>query len=400
MASCGGLLSSCGGALSDQLFVSPVRVLPDKPFVVRLEGLSSGQRAVLSASMRDEEGSEWSSSAIFKADEQGLVDTSEQAPVSGSYNVKDPMGLVWSMMGSSRLFIPPLRPEAVRVSAEVGDKKGDIEVERYLLGGEIEGDEVRERGLVGRFFSPAGEEPAPGVLVVGGSEGGLAQYVLREAALLAAHGYCALALAYFGTEDLPERLVEIPLEYFERAIEWLGEQKSVRDDRLGMVGHSRGGELALILGSRYPKLKAILNYVGGGVVFGTPAADTPAWTYRGEPLRRLQFPKDGSEPPQKDIEKAAIPVERIDGPVLLIAAGDDQLAPSERLSRIAYERLQRNDRPYEDELVVYPSAGHIIQAPYVPAPPAYGGDPKSNQRANEDSWHKELDLLDAALRRA
>ena len=70
--------------------------------------------------------------------------------------------------------------------------------------------------------------------------------------------------------------------------------------------------------------------------------------------------------------------------MLLIAAGDDQLAPSERLSRIAYERLQRNDRPYEDELVVYPGAGHIIQAPYVPAPPAYGGDPKSNQRANED----------------
>ena len=124
VASCGGLLSSCGGALSDQLSVSPGRVLPDKPFVVRLEGLSSGQRAVLSASVRDEEGSEWSSSATFKADEQGLVDISEQAPVSGSYDIKDPMGLVWSMTGQSRLFVPSLRPEAVRVSAEVGQERG------------------------------------------------------------------------------------------------------------------------------------------------------------------------------------------------------------------------------------------------------------------------------------
>ena len=41
------------------------------------------------------------------------------------------------------------------------------------------------------------------------------------AAGLATHGLTALSLAYFRTEGLPPRLSVVPLEYFERALEWL-----------------------------------------------------------------------------------------------------------------------------------------------------------------------------------
>ena len=55
---------------------------------------------------------------------------------------------------------------------------------------------------------------APAVIVVGGSDGGdLYTFV---AALLAAHGMTALSLAYFGLDDLPKDLIEIPVEYFAR----------------------------------------------------------------------------------------------------------------------------------------------------------------------------------------
>src|SRR5438128_7337617 len=63
-----------------------------------------------------------------------------------------------------------------------------------------------------------------------GSSGGLPQEL---AALLASHGYAALALAYFSYEHLPAELVAIPLEYFETGMRWLHAQQGVQDDRLG-----------------------------------------------------------------------------------------------------------------------------------------------------------------------
>ena len=39
------------------------------------------------------------------------------------------------------------------------------------------------------------------------------------------------------------------------------DQPSVRGDRLGVVGTSRGGELALLLGAYYLDLEAVVSYV-------------------------------------------------------------------------------------------------------------------------------------------
>jgi dipeptidyl aminopeptidase/acylaminoacyl peptidase len=67
---------------------------------------------------------------------------------------------------------------------------------------------------------------------------------MQEAALLAGHGFAALALAYFYIGSLPDRLAGVPFEYFGGAIRWLQDQPLVRGDRLGVNGTSRGGELA------------------------------------------------------------------------------------------------------------------------------------------------------------
>lgn len=42
-----------------------------------------------------------------------------------------------------------------------------------------------------------------------------------RASLLAAHGFAVLALAYFAYEDLPDKLLEVDLEYFEEAANFL-----------------------------------------------------------------------------------------------------------------------------------------------------------------------------------
>jgi dienelactone hydrolase len=182
----------------------------------------------------------------------------------------------------------------------------------------------------------------------------------------------------------------------------LKERPEVRGDRLGVMGTSRGGELALILGANYPGLEAVVSYVGSGFVFPSPTGPEPAWTFRGKPLPSIPNPFDILQAKPEQIENAQIPVERTNGPILLISGDADQIWPSTQLSQVAMDRLQRSGRPYHDEFRHYPDAGHGIQPPYQPATPGtyyYGGDLKGNAAANEDSWQRVLRMLDERLRR-
>jgi acetyl esterase/lipase len=126
--------------------------------------------------------------------------------------------------------------------------------------------------------------------VLGGSEGGL----LGEgvAATLARRGYAALALAYFGTRSLPSELVEIPVEYFAEALRWRRLRPDEADgDRVALMGGSKGGELALLLGATYPEdIRAVVGYVPSGVVYQGVSFDPwyyvrgvrSSWTSRGK----------------------------------------------------------------------------------------------------------------------
>ena len=49
-------------------------------------------------------------------------------------------------------------------------------------------------------------------------------------------------------------------------------------DRLAVVGFSRGGELALLLGASFPAIKAVVSNVGGGIVVSSLDGATSAWS--------------------------------------------------------------------------------------------------------------------------
>jgi len=104
-----------------------------------------------------------------------------------------------------------------------------------------------EDGLRGAWFLPPGDGPHPAVIILGGSEGGLPAG--SAAPLLASHGYATLALAYFGLPGLPRGLVNIPLEYFGKAIAHVRAAVAPRNDFVAVYGGSRGGELALLVAS-------------------------------------------------------------------------------------------------------------------------------------------------------
>jgi hypothetical protein len=71
-----------------------------------------------------------------------------------------------------------------------------------------------------------------------------------------------------------------------------------------------------------------MSYVGSGAVASTPEGDEPAWTKGGEFVPYMPFTEDGSAgSSRQEIEEAEIPVGETNGPVLLVAAGDERRGP-------------------------------------------------------------------------
>ena len=287
---------------------------------------------------------------------------------------------------------------------------------------------IEEEGLVGTLFSPSESGPHPAVILLGGSEGGLME---GSAAVLASQGYAALALAYFGAPPLPSELIEVPLEYFAEAIAWLKVQSAVDPDRIAVMGVSKGGELALLLGATYPEdIKAVVGYAASGIVWqgvsfdrGNRRRSRSSWILGGEPVPFVGFKLRLSEilgfligrlPSVRDIYErglgdedavaaASISVEKISGPILLFSYTDDQIWPSMRLSEMVISRLEAHGHPLPYEHLRYEGAGHPAGLPYSapvvtkagPAP--LGGSLEANGLAAADSWPKSLDFLRKSL---
>jgi dienelactone hydrolase len=434
-------IDTLGGVTEDtgiRLSVTPSPALVDDPLGIVVSGGRPGRPVTVRAIMRDGLGRRWESQAAFEADDNGVIEVATARPVSGTYDAADARGLLWSMRlvegepGGGWGNASPLDTEFIAESG--GQRPASLRVSRRFAGPGVSRKEVRDDGLVATLFRPAGDGPRPAVVVVPGSGGGVPE---GPAALLASHGFVGLALAYFRAGHLPESLAEIPLEYFETAIRRLHRHEAVAGRPLGVMGTSRGGELALLLGSTFADFRAVVGYVPSGVVHAgisggglREARRRPAWTYRGKAAQpfiasrdagRMEEPAPSPEPlaltpfflraleDQAAAEAAEIPVERINGPVLLISGQDDEMWPSPVLAEIAIKRLARHHHRFPYTHVSYPGAGHIIGQPGLPATVtaslhplagrslAFGGNPKDNAAAAADSWPKVLAFFRDAL---
>jgi dienelactone hydrolase len=271
-------------------------------------------------------------------------------------------------------------------------------------------EHVSSNGLVGYFIAPKGADHGPAIITFGGSEGGLGTGQLL-AQYYASLGYACLGLAYFGAPGLPAELDHVPLEYFGTALQWISQRREVDPARVAVMGGSRGGELALLLGATYPQIKAVVATVPSGLIWPADVAgpSQPAWTLGGQALpfvpstsMRIYTSVDAegrtlyAEAPMflDDIEAAApaaleaatIPVERTQGPVLIIAGRDDRLWASCALGAFAHARLKRSghQRHHGDQVYCYPDAGHAIVQPGLPTT-----DANAYYEARYDFW---LDL--------
>lgn len=357
--------------------------LIDAPPHVQIRGLEAKQEAVLHSEWKGFGGTVWASDVAVTADAAGAVDL---AGVDG-------MKFVWAMgptgpdAHDANVFSPPL--EGVTNLAMTLRVKGKT-VARSKLARRVIPDSVRVRdltvdhdGVAGVLLTPRVSKRRPGVLLLGGAEGGVG--MIDAAGLLAAHGYPTLALAYFDAPGLPRQLSNIPLEYLRRGLVLLAHRSRVDPGRILVLGSSRGGEAALLLASTYPRLvHAVIALVPSSEVNESPTDHgAPAWTYRGKTL------------PLEPIE-----VERIRGAILTAGGGEDAVWPSTIDTDQIEQRLNEHVFRYPHRRLTYPLAGHDIglAIPYLPQPDPvhFGGTPRAGFKAKADLWPQILDFVETS----
>ena len=394
--------------------ITPDSVLVDERFRVALAGAPPREEVTIRV---DGNRGVWQSSAVFRSDDSGRVE------------IPDAMRLVWSATGSRPLpGAAPVPAQPWSFTAEVAGRAiATATLVRRTLAEHVRVVPVRERGLVGTAYYPADGGRRPAMIVLPGSGGGIPAPG-AHAGGLASRGYAVLALAYFNAEGLPPLLQNIPLEYFATAVAWLKEQPFVDPARVGVLGTSRGGELALLLGATYPSaFRVVVANVPSHVVWPGLSDDTdaPAWTLAGQPVPSVaaRFTAADREISSRQrfmnrLQDAAatrgaeIQVERIAAPVLLFSGADDQLWPSDLFAARVVVRLKQHRFAHPVEHYSYEEAGHQITRPFVPTsdvrqvrvhtvskrPIMMGGTPEGQARANEDSWGRLLAFLEKYLR--
>lgn len=239
-----------------------------------------------------------------------------------------------------------------------------------------------------------------------GTAGGLIEF---KASLLASHGFAALALAYFAYDDLPKYLPYCELEYFEEAADWFIKHPAVISHGIGVMGVSKGAEIALMMAvHRKDVVKAIVPVSTSLVISAT------AFKLRGQltgvyfDATKSKLTADGAFTfrdciPVHELDKldpsAIIPVEKIDCPMLIICGDDDQDVSAVEMAQEIHARMNSHGKSALCSVLSYPGTGHLIEPPFAPhcyasyhkgfkTTFAWGGNAKDHSHAQEDSWQK------------
>lgn len=283
-------------------------------------------------------------------------------------------------------------------------------------------DRINSGYLQGFHLKPDNKSRQGVVVTFGGSEGS-PNY--EKAVQFSKEGYEVLSLFFFGMENQPKELVQVPLEFFEEVLKYIDE--NTPDGKpITLYGASKGAELSLNLAVRYPEidnvvLVAPMDYSYMGLSYSSRELKS-SWTWKGEDLPIIDMKKGNpseffhmfkgmtimtplsyrgsyesayEKDPNK--ERARIRVEDTKARILMIAGTDDRMWQSEIAAKNILEK-----RPENTEALIYEGAGHIFYADrFVYSDFAVldvGGDLETNTKAGIESdkillerlneWHK------------
>ena len=246
---------------------------------------------------------------------------------------------------------------------------------------------MKKDGFEGILF-PGNGRKGKVVIVMSGSNGGMSM-AKHEAEFYHKNGIPAMSLALFRTKQTSPDLVSVPVEYVEKAIQYL---KNLGYQKIGIDGMSKGSEMALIAGSMFSDISCVIARVPSYFVSEGLAGEgkrkgpsgTSCWSYQGKDLpyaayktrtiNMLKILKEEKElrirgiNSDKDVTPdTVISVENIKGPVLFISSKRDEVWPSYESACIMDEKLESVSFPYKHKHIAFENMSHaaIAHLPWI-----------------------------------
>jgi len=248
----------------------------------------------------------------------------------------------------------------------------------------------KDNGFEG-IYIPGTISPEKVIIAVGGS------FCNEETSMLMCRyirkaGYNVLLLGYYMWEGLPKNLVSIPVDYAEKAVQWLKEKKGIKG--IAMTGPSTGAAYTLLAASLIPDIKCVMSIVPydyvpegttkKGLIFKVTNKSQYTWHGKDLPYVPFEVLKDGMLHWYKMFRKtsgygfrrftrfsydvmeknllpeARIKVENMHAEVLLIGVKNDDSWPSDVAVPRMVKILKEANYPYRVESHIYERAGHTL----------------------------------------
>jgi dipeptidyl aminopeptidase/acylaminoacyl peptidase len=223
-----------------------------------------------------------------------------------------------------------------------------------------------------KIFMPA-KTPAPGIVMLHGSEGGAATYIDDFATDIAKKGFVVVTMCWFGCTGRPAKILRVPLESVVDMGKWLATSPDVDGGKVGLFGWSRGAELSLLVSSltNTDPFRAVAVHAPSDTVVAAfdPATENdppnyggidengkpaPSWTWKGKEL--FGEPTDSFDTPGPLIE-----VTKYTGAVYVSQGVDDEVWPVARGKHVVAERNAVTGLVTESHF--FPGEGHVLQKP-------------------------------------
>ena len=191
----------------------------------------------------------------------------------------------------------------------------------------IPGDDISMAGILYGPSDPGESNPAI-VILHGWLEPGEngADMVSIVAWHLAREGYISLALSMRGWPDTGGNDDCGGRQPFDvvQAVQWLSHQPGVNPDRMGLLGFSQGGQVALLAAGLTPKAKAVVAFF--------PVADLERWaqTTQAPGIKDAYIPEVCAKGLGLQAKSPIYAACRIDAPTLLIHGDQDTRVPMDQ----------------------------------------------------------------------
>lgn len=292
---------------------------------------------------------------------------------------------------------------------------------------------LEKEGFLGTFYES--EVPVDKAIILVGGSGEKRDFVEKRAEALWKEGFHVLSLGYYLWKPLSSQTVRIPVDYAEKAVDFLKNKCQVSISKIGMTGLSLGAAYTLLCASYLPDISCVVSVSGFDFVvegcknmlfrqhksyFSYHGEDVPyepaeAVSHLRKTLRAwkkdsrygskamLRFYYNECFPDRTDASR--IKAENIKGDILLLAPAYDDTWPSELAYARIMQVLTEKQFPYRHECVIYENASHYLAVPSGAM--SYKGKTEENmqkilakfmtmeekypvecRKAREESWEK------------